>query len=509
MTSEQEKILVVDDEEAIRKLLQRTLSREGYLCQEASSADEALDKIRDNPPALVILDITMPGKLGTELLPEIKASYPDTAVIMATAVADIRTAVQSMKQGACDYFTKPFGLDEVTLGVYRALAKRRLELGKKDFQQHVEEKVESRAMKISAGDSAQIDKLLKLMVAKSASDLHLRSSDTPVLRIDGVLVQQEDMPPITAEEIEGIFVSIATPEQRDAFTKEMESDFVYSVPELARFRVSALRQKGTTSLALRLVPFGVFSIDDLGLPQIFRELVLKPRGLILVTGPTGSGKSTTLAAMINHLNENEKRNIITIEDPIEFMHHSKKSIIAQRDLGGDTKSFATALKHALRHDPDVIVVGEMRDLDTIATAITAAETGHLVLSTLHTTNASQTVDRIIDIFPPSQQQQIRLQVSQVLEATISQTLLRRIGGGRVAAFEIMIATPAVRNLIREGKTFQLPSVIQMGSKDGMQTLDQALADLVKRRIVTQEEAMTKSSDAEQLRKLSQHSVRSI
>jgi twitching motility protein PilT len=352
----------------------------------------------------------------------------------------------------------------------------------------------------------QIDELLKLMVDKGASDLHLKVPSPPVLRIDGVLIPQEDLPPATPKDIEMVFEYITTQRQRETFYGELELDFAYSLPGLARFRVNVLKQRGTWSLAFRLVPFNILSIDELELPQIFKEFVLKPRGLILVTGPTGSGKSTTLAAMIDYLNENKKQNVITIEDPIEFLYRDKRCIIAQRDLGDDTKSFATALIHALRHDPDVIVVGEMRDLETISTAIRAAETGHLVLGTLHTTDASQTVDRIIDVFQPSQQQQMRLQLSQVIEAILSQTLLPCIGGGRVAAFEIMIATTAVRSLIREGKTFQLPSVMQLGSKDGMQTLDQALTDLVRRRIVTQEEAMTKSSNPEQLHKLIQHSI---
>jgi twitching motility protein PilT len=312
---------------------------------------------------------------------------------------------------------------------------------------------------------------------------------------------QQDQPPLSAEEIEEIFSSVTKSEQRATFQSELELDFVYAAPGIARFRVNALRQKGTISLAFRLIPFEVLSIEKLGLPPICKQLVLKPRGLILVTGPTGSGKSTTLAAMIDYLNENESRNIIAIEAPIEYLHNSKKSIVIQRDLGNDTKSFATALVHSLRHDPDVIVLGEMRDLDTIAAALTAAETGHLVLSTLHTSDAAQTVDRIIDIFPAAQQQQIRLQLSQVLEAVLSQTLLRRVGGGRVAAFEIMIATPAVRNTIREGKTFQLANAMQLGAKDGMQSLDYALADLVNKHIVTEEEAMSKSSNPEQLSKL--------
>jgi twitching motility protein PilT len=248
------------------------------------------------------------------------------------------------------------------------------------------------------------------------------------------------------------------------------------------------------SLAFRLVRFKIPSIYELGLPQVCKELILKPRGLILITGAAGSGKSTTLAAMINHLNQTEERNIITIEDPIEFLFRNDKCVIRQRELGHDTAEFYDALIHALRHDPDVIVIGEMRDLPTIRTAITAAETGHLVLGTLHTIDAAQAVDRIIDTFPAGQQQQIRLQFSQVIEAVLSQVLLTRIGGGRVAAFEIMIATPGIRKLIRSGKTFEIPSNLEHGAAEGKQSMDQALADLVRRNIVTREEAMWKSID---------------
>ncbi len=342
--------------------------------------------------------------------------------------------------------------------------------------------------------------LLRLMVDKGASDLHLRVPSPPVLRVNGALTPLQDWPPMTAVDVEMVLDHVATPEQRSTFLTELELDFAYSVPGLARLRVSALRQRGTISLSFRLVPFEVPTIDDLELPQICKELILRPRGLILVTGPTGSGKSTTVAAMIDHLNENEARNIITIEDPIEYLHRNKRCLIAQRDLGDDTKSFDIALIHALRHDPDVIVVGEMRDLSTISTAIRAAETGHLVLGTLHTIDAAQTVDRIIDIFPPGQQQQIRVQLSQVIEAVLSQALLPSTAGGRIAAFEIMLATPAVRNLIREAKTFELPNVMQLSSKDGMQTLDKALATLVSDGIVSQEEAMMKSSNPDQLKK---------
>jgi len=352
--------------------------------------------------------------------------------------------------------------------------------------------------------------LLWLMKQKGASDLHIRVPVPPVFRIDGNLVPQTDLPPVTPEYAENVFKQITTPEQREKFYQDKELDFAYGVSKLARFRVNVLQQRGTLSIAFRMIPFEVPTIDELGLPQVCKELVLKPRGLILVTGPTGSGKSTTLAAMIHHLNQTLARNVITIEDPIEYLHRNIKCIIAQREVGTDTKSFDQALVHALRHDPDVILVGELRDLETISTAMRAAETGHLVMGTLHTTDAPQTVDRIIDIFPPNQQQQIRLQFSQVIEAVLSQTLLPRASGkGRVAAFEIMIANAAVRNLIREGKTYELHNVMQLSAAEGMQTLDQALADLVRKKLVTLEEAMMKSSSPEKLKKLLDFHVRAM
>lgn len=343
-------------------------------------------------------------------------------------------------------------------------------------------------------------KLFEVMVEKGASDLHLRVPSAPVLRIDGVLTPLEDLPPITNKDVETLLEHLVTPEQMNTFVTEMELDFAYSVPGLARFRGNALRQRGTTSLSFRFVPYDVPSINSLELPKICEELILKPKGLILVTGPSGSGKSTTLAAMINHLNENDRRNIITIEDPVEYLHSNKKCIIAQRDLGNDTKSFSTALKHALRHDADVIVIGEIRDLDTISTALAAAETGHLVLGTLHTVDAVQSINRLIDIFPSEQQQQIRLQLSQVLEAVLSQILLRRIGGGRIAAFEIMIGNSAIRNIIRENRILELARNMEVSSEgEGMQTMDQALAKLVKSNIVTMEEALLKSSNPAKLK----------
>ena len=345
--------------------------------------------------------------------------------------------------------------------------------------------------------------ILELAVSEGATDLHVKVPSPPVLRIDSELAVQEEWPPFTAEDIEGIFEQITTQEQREAFGREHELDFAYSVPGLARFRVNVLRQRGTMSLAFRRVPSSVPSVDELGLPQVCKTLILKPRGLVLVTGPAGSGKSTTLAAMINHLNENATRSVITIEDPIEYLFHDKKCLIRQRDMGDDTKSFSAALVHALRHDPDVIVIGEMRDLETISTAITAAETGHLVLATLHTLDAAQSIDRIIDVFPPAQQRQMRLQLSQVIEAVLSQTLLPRIGGGRVAAFEVLLANNVIRRLIREEGIHEISSSLEMGKLEGMHTLDQTLAGLVKSGIISKEEAMRKTSSPVKLTKLLQ------
>ena len=351
------------------------------------------------------------------------------------------------------------------------------------------------------GSSSYIDRLLERMVESGASDLHISVPSPPILRIEGRLVAQKDLPPVQPRDVQDVFDSISTEKQREAFDRDLELDFAYSLPGRARFRVSAMRQRGSVSLAFRFVPFKVPTIDELGLPPICKELILKPRGLILISGAAGSGKSTTLAAMLNHLNETAERNVITIEDPIEFLFHNDKCIIRQRELGYDTKRFDVALVHALRHDPDVVVVGEMRDLSTIGTALTAAETGHLVIGTMHTIDAAQSVDRVIDMFPAAQQQQIRLQFSQVLLGVLSQVLLPRNGGGRIAAFEIMPATPGIRKIIREGNILEILANLEMGGLEGKQSLDQALADLVKKGLVAREEALLKSSNPARLQEM--------
>ena len=343
-----------------------------------------------------------------------------------------------------------------------------------------------------------IENLLSIAQEQSASDLHLNVGSTPILRVDGKLIKLHDHPEVNGETIREILRTVTTEQQMNKFLKQQELDFSYDNPLIGRFRVNACVQKGNISLAFRLLMRVLSPLSSLGLPDVYTELSLRPRGLILVTGPTGSGKSTTMAAMINHINNTQERHIITIEDPIEYVHTDNKSVIIQRSVGEDTDSFATALKHSLRHDPDVIVVGEMRDLITISTAVSAAETGHLVFGTLHTIDASETIDRVIEVFPGGQQEQIRLQLSQVLVAVLSQTLVPRIGGGRVPACEIMICNSAIKNLMREGQVHQLNSVLQLGQKEGMQTLNQSLANLVKQNVISLEDAMERTSNLKQL-----------
>lgn len=346
-----------------------------------------------------------------------------------------------------------------------------------------------------------IDQLLSSMLTIQASDLHVKTPMSPIYRINGEL-DKHNAVQVTPLDVEEVFLQIATNSQKSKFYDHNEVDFAYSIPGVARFRVNVHRQRGSLSIVFRMIPFNVPTIYELGLPSICKDLIMKPRGLIVVTGPTGSGKSTTLAAMVNHLNKNANKRIITIEDPIEYIYNDENCVISQRELGSDTESFASALKHALRHDPDVIIVGEMRDFETMATAIAAAETGHLVLGTLHTIDASQTVDRLIDTFPPSQQNQLKMQLSQLLEAVLCQTLVPRASGqGRVGAFEIMLGNTAVRNLIREGKTHEINGQMVLNRGTGMQTMDQHLATLVQQGLIKRADAMLKTSHPESLSKL--------
>uniref|UniRef100_A0A7C6EKI8 Type IV pilus twitching motility protein PilT n=1 Tax=candidate division WOR-3 bacterium TaxID=2052148 RepID=A0A7C6EKI8_UNCW3 len=335
----------------------------------------------------------------------------------------------------------------------------------------------------------EIDVLLEELVLREGSDLHLRVGEPPVYRVAGEL-QRSDNPPVTKEDMENLIFGLMKPAQREMFEKNLEFDMAYEIPGVARFRVNCFKQMGNIGVVMRIIPLKIKTIDEWGFPSVLKRIAELPRGLVLVTGPTGSGKSTTLAAMIEHINQHLRKHIITIEDPIEFLHRDKLSIIEQREIGIDTKSYAEALRRAIRQNPDIILVGEMRDLETMAQTITAAETGHLVFSTLHTIDAVQTIDRIIDVFPPSQQQQIRLQLSTTLQAVITETLVRRKdGAGRVAAFEIMVCTPAIRSAIREAKTPQIYSAIQTGSRLGMIQMDQYLRNLLNQGIIEYEEAL--------------------
>jgi len=342
-----------------------------------------------------------------------------------------------------------------------------------------------------------IAELLAFSVKHNASDLHLSAGLPPMIRVDGD-IRRINVPALEHKVVHALVYDIMNDKQRKDFEEFLETDFSFEIPGLARFRVNAFNQARGASAVFRTIPSKVLTLEDLGCPQTFKEIVDVPRGLVLVTGPTGSGKSTTLAAMMDYKNDNDYSHILTIEDPIEFVHSSKKCLINQREVHRDTLGFAEALRSALREDPDIILVGELRDLETIRLALTAAETGHLVFGTLHTSSAAKTIDRIIDVFPAGEKSMVRSMLSESLRSVIAQTLLKKIGGGRIAAWEIMVGTPAIRNLIREDKVAQMYSAIQTGQAHGMQTMDQALKELVQRGIVSRLDAKAKAQNKDQL-----------
>ncbi len=338
-----------------------------------------------------------------------------------------------------------------------------------------------------------IAELLAFSVKNGASDLHLSAGVPPMIRVDGDM-RRINLPALDHKTVHGLIYDIMNDKQRKDYEEFMETDFSFEIPSLARFRVNAFNQNRGAGAVFRTIPTNILSLEELGCPPVFKEIAMNPRGLVLVTGPTGSGKSTTLAAMVNFVNESEYAHILTIEDPIEFVHESKKCLVNQREVHRDTLGFAESLRSALREDPDIILVGEMRDPETIGLALTASETGHLVFGTLHTSSAAKTVDRIIDVFPAAEKEMVRSMLSESMRAVISQTLMKKASGGRVAAHEIMIGTPAIRNLIRENKIPQMYSAIQTGQQYGMQTLDQNLAELVKKGVVSKQEARTKAAN---------------
>jgi twitching motility protein PilT len=351
-------------------------------------------------------------------------------------------------------------------------------------------------------DSAFLADLLLYVLERGCSDLHLTKNARPTVRKSGHLVALEDFPILEAEAIQKTMYSIMSQKQRETFEEKLELDFAYSLPGRARFRVNVYKQRDAVGAAFRLIPYEIKALEDLGVPATVANFAMLPRGFVLVTGPTGSGKSTTLAAVVDKANRSRADHIMTVEDPIEFLHEHKRCLVNQREVGEDTWSFKNALKHVLRQDPDIILVGEMRDLETIEIALTAAETGHLVMATLHTQDAAQTIDRIIDVFPPSQQQQVRVMLSGALQGVVCQQLVPTADGkGRVVAVEVMTATPAIRNLIREGKTHQIYSTLQAGAKHGMQTMDSHLAALVKQGRVTYDAALEKCHHVEDFNRL--------
>jgi len=347
-----------------------------------------------------------------------------------------------------------------------------------------------------------VPELLEIVLERGASDLHLTVGAPPTIRLHGDLIRLEGYPILSPRGLQGMIYAILPQKMRERLEQELELDMSYALPGKARFRVNVYFQRDSIGAAFRLIPYEIKSLDALGLPSVVADLARYPRGFVVVTGPTGSGKSTSLAAMVDIVNRERSAHIMTVEDPIEFLHKHQACIVNQREVGADTHSFAQALKHVLRQDPDVILVGEMRDLETISTAITAAETGHLVFATLHTQDAPQTIDRIIDVFPPHQQQQVRVQLATTLQGVVTQQLLQAVDGrSRAVACEVLICTPAVRNLIREGKTHQIYSIMQAGGRFGMQTMDQALANLVKGGQITQQVAYERSHDPEELNRL--------
>lgn len=343
-----------------------------------------------------------------------------------------------------------------------------------------------------------IAELLAFAVKNNASDLHLSAGLPPMIRVDGD-IRRINVPALDHKTVHGLIYDIMNDKQRKDFEEFFETDFSFEIPGLARFRVNAFNQNRGAGAVFRTIPSNILSLEDLGCPKVFQEVSMNPRGLVLVTGPTGSGKSTTLAAMMNFVNESQFAHVLTIEDPIEFVHQSKKCLVNQREVHRDTLGFSEALRSALREDPDIILVGEMRDLETIRLALTAAETGHLVFGTLHTSSAAKTIDRVIDVFPGGEKDMVRSMLSESLRAVISQTLLKRVGGGRTAAWEIMIGTPAIRNLIREDKVAQMYSAIQTGQNQGMQTLDQHLQQLVTKGMVSKQDALVRAQNKDMFR----------
>jgi len=517
------KILVVNEDAGLFERIQSRFQADepGFEVFCAISGPRAIGMAQQRKPDVIIVDGDMVGLDGYSLTQQLKAD-PDLAAVPVIILADEpseTSALKARQSGASAHM--PESVDLGTL-----LDRVRVLAGAAPTASSVTPDAAAAApaaapagygapqpvaasparpvaegAKPAPGASGvpHVDDLLRLMIDRGGSDLHITVGSPPGIRQRGELVPIDGIRPLSPKDTQEMILSMLSEEQRKRFEVELELDFAYSIPGLSRFRANVLQQRNSMGAVFRVIPLRIPTMADLNLPKVCKYLAERPRGLVLVTGPTGSGKSTTLAAMVDHINETRPVHIITMEDPIEFMHKNKRAYVNQREVGEDTHSFASALKRVLRQDPDVILVGEMRDLETISAAITAAETGHLVFATLHTTGGPETVDRIIDVFPPHQQQQVRMQLSGTLEGVLSQVLLRSTDGkSRVLAMEIMLGIPAISNLIREGKTHQMATIIQGGAQLGMQTLDQHLKTLLQGGKITFEEAIGKAKEPREL-----------
>lgn len=495
-------ILVVDDEPAVRRLQERWLSGQGYRCLGAETMAEALAILKAGPVDVALLDVSMPTGSGLLLAHQIHEYFPGTVVIMVTALAEFSSATEAMRAGAVDYLVKPVSVEtllrSVSQGLERARVRRQRATAEAEHPT-AEESPRATTTDDRAGampeTAPRIDRLFRAMCAAGASDLHLSVSVPPMIRKDGHMQPLEaDAPALEASDVVRLLQDIVPGKNREEFEQRHDSDFAYDLEGVARFRGNIFMDRKGMGAVFRIIPTQILTAEDLGLSPHILKLCGLNKGLVLVTGPTGSGKSTTLSAMIDYINRTRNDHIITLEDPIEFVHPNQRCLVNQREVHTHTRSFKDALRAALREDPDVLLIGEMRDLETIAIAIETAETGHLVFGTLHTTTAISTVDRIIDQFPSDRQAQIRVMLSESLRGVIAQNLCRRTGGGRVAALEVLIVNPAISNLIREGKTVQIQSMMQVGKASGMVTLNESLADLVRTGQVDPAEAIAKAVD---------------